>query len=651
MKTLHLDIETYSTLDLKKGPGTHEYASCPDFEIIMVQFALDDEPVEKYKWKDAPQKLFDYFDDPDVIIKAWNAAFERICLLAAGIYIPMHRWRCVMVAASYGGLPMSLDQASKVLNLGDHGKLSGTVLINYFCKPCKPTKTNGGRTRNLPEHNPEKWEEFERYGVNDVEAERLIDHYCESLGVPSFIWPEYWLDQEINDRGVRIDKNLAANAAEIDKIYKAELLEELKGITGIDKPDAPERMKKWLREKTEMSITSLDKEHVENLLMHDLDPEVSAAIRLYQRLGKRSTSKYVAMLQRTLTNDYGRGMFQFLGARTGRWAGRGVQLQNLPKNKMKDLETARNLVAKKDYEKFSFFYNVPYALSELIRTAFIPSPGTKFAASDFKSIEAMVLAWMANEGWRISVFNNDGKIYEASAARMFNVPIEAVTKESEERAKGKVAELALGYQGSVGALRKMGGESMGLSVDQMELIVDKWRAANPKIVQLWKDINRLAIRAVRDQIVTKHSITGIKFKGTPQALRVKLPSGRELIYHKAHLVKGEKGWDSIRYFGIDSSDNRKVWGPIYMYGGKFVENLCQAISRDIMMFAMFEVDALGYPIRIHVHDEIVVEVPEENAEEHLRIIEHAMSKKKPEWARDIPLNTDGHLCSYYHKND
>lgn len=641
---LHIDIETYSSVDIKTS-GAYKYAESEDFEILIVAYAVDDEPVQVYDFKDLPLEFFDMLESDDYMKYAHNAAFERVCFRRVGYDVPLKYWRCSAVKASYCGLPMGLDALSKALNLGEKAKsATGKALIRYFSCPVKPTKVNGGRTRNYPHHNPEKWQEYKDYCALDVEAEREACHRLAAYTVPLSEWRAYQLDQRINDRGVRIDKSFAANAIAFDDRNRTEIDARLKELTCLDNPNSPVQLRQWVESKLQKPIPSLAKEALATLLEGTSDEVVREVLTLRQKAGKTSIKKYAAMLACAGEGDRARGLFQFYGAgRTGRWAGRLIQLQNLPKNFIGSLELARELVAEGDYDTFAMLYDVSDTLSQLIRTALIPEDGRVFAVADFSAIEARVIAWLAGEEWRMEVFRSHGKIYEASASRMFNVPIESIGKGSDLRSKGKVAELALGYQGSVGALAKMGGESMGLSRIDMETIVAKWRAANPNIVKMWGDFNKCAINAVCNNATVKHTNTGIIFKGSPEALRIELPSGRELIYWNAVIYSNTYGNASVRYKGVNQ--DTKQWGWVDTYGGKIAENIVQAVARDLLLDSMVRVEDFA-DITLHVHDEIACEV---FGETDLIEIEGIMGEV-PAWAKGLPLGADGYLCNFYKKD-
>lgn len=652
-KKLYLDIETFSSVDISNC-GSYKYFESLDFEILMLAYAFDDEPIRLIDLtnRDMPKWLTPVLNDDKIEKHAHNANFERRAFMAYGFETPIDQWHCSAVKAAYCGLPLSLDAISKALKFDSSVAKSsdGKALIKFFSCPVKPTKTNGMQARNFPEQNPEKWERYKKYCIGDVRAEREILKRLEKYELPESERINYILDQEINDRGILIDLEMAKNAYDIDNRFSAELDIQLQQLTGLDNPNSPAQLKNWIGGKLGIDIPSIAKGVVEELAKDCDVPEVSQVLKLRQMGSKTSTKKYLSMLNCACEDNRAHGLFQFYGAnRTGRWAGRLIQMQNLPQNHLPDLELARGLVASGDYEALTMFYDdVPSVLSQLIRTAFIAKPGHTFAVADFSAIEARVIAWLSEEQWRLKVFNTHGKIYEASASKMFNVPIEAVTKGSDYRAKGKVAELALGYQGAVGALKTMGGEKMGLSETEMEGIVKRWRAANPAIVQLWKDIEGCALRAIQNKkkIVSIHR--GIEFDCDGEVFTIKLPSGRKLFYQSPSLTKNKWGKVSIRYKGMDQTT--KQWGYVDTYGGKLVENIVQAIARDLLAEAMLHVASYGYNIVMTIHDEIVVEIPLVNRiENELNIICDLMKNSNPVYA-GVPFPADGYLTPFYKKD-
>jgi len=665
-KKLHLDIETYSSVDITTC-GSYKYFESLDFEILMIAYAFDDEPIriiDLAQEDDIPPHILLAFKDSNIELHAHNANFERNAFRTCGIDTQIERWHCSAVKAGYCGLPLSLDGASKALQLGDKGKSAeGKALIKYFSCPVKPTKVNGMRTRNYPHHDPEKWERFKDYCKQDVEAEREIGQRLSGYTIPPSERLNYFLDQKINDKGILIDLVMAQNAYDIDNRFSAELYTQVKELTGLDNPNSPAQLKNWLQDKTGFEIPSLAKGLLPDLIKDAKSPEVSKVIGLRQMMSKTSTKKYLAMLNCACNDNRAHGLFQFYGAnRTGRWAGRLIQMQNLPQNhldKEEDLEKgivadptglidARNTIASGDYDLTTLLYDdIPSTLSQLIRTAFVAKEGYTFAVADFSAIEARVIAWLANEQWRMKVFNTHGKIYEASASKMFNVPIEAVTKGSDLRAKGKVAELALGYQGAIGALKTMGGEKMGLSDPEMETIVKRWRIANPAIVALWTDMESCAMRAIqyKKKVISIHK--GLIFDCDDMALTIELPSGRKLFYQSPSFTENQWGRKSIRYKGMDQTT--KQWTYVDTYGGKLTENIIQAIARDLLADSMLRVDAAGFEIVMHVHDEVVVESYDRAGVENLKRICDIMGEEVI-WAKGLPLTADGYLTPFYKKD-
>ena len=644
---LHIDIETYSSADIKKT-GAYKYTESEDFEILMVAYAVADGPVKIFDWQDRhtdPQadEFFAAFTSPNTRLVAHNATFERLAFRRVGMDTDPERWLCTAIKSSYCGLPMPLGEVSKALQL-TAGKLdTGSALIRYFSMPCKATLANGGRTRNRREDNPEKWSQFREYCVRDVEAEREISAKLSAIPMPSDEWRGYWLDQRINDRGVRIDDAVVAGALHINDKNVEELAKRLAIVTRLANPNSVSQLKQWVCDQTGKSVESLSSDAVDSLLAGDLPAKVREALTIRQELSRTSIKKYVAMRHVAGKDRRARGLFQFYGAgRTGRWAGRLIQLQNLPRNYLHDLDLARRLVEAGDFDTLSLCYDVSDTLSQLIRTALVPSEGKLFGVADYSAIEARVLSWLASETWRLEVFATHGKIYEASASRMFGVPLESIGKGSDLRQKGKVAELALGYQGGANALVTMGGDKMGLSTEEMESIVKKWRQANPRIVNLWYSLQDAALRAVKLQTSVKLE-SGIRFTGTPTALRVTLPSGRQLVYWQARIAQGRYG-EVVKYWGVDSKTKR--WALLDTYGGKLAENVVQAVSRDLLLHSLQQLEAKGVHTVMHVHDEIVAEITK--AEELDDLL--ATMGAAPDWAQGLPLTADGYTCSYYMKD-
>jgi DNA polymerase len=620
----------------------------------MVAYAYDDEPiqiVDLASGEKLPKDFLEALTDKNIEKHAHNANFERNAFRAIGFDVPIEQWHCSAVKAAYCGLPLSLEALSKAMDLKEKGKLAtGKALIKYFCTPCNPSNSNEKRMRNLPWDDFQKWEEFKLYCINDVEAEREVGKLLKEYSIPVFERENYILDQEINDRGILVDIDMVISAKEIDDRQSIALSKSLVDLTGLENPNSPAQLKKWLGEKMQKEITSLAKSEISKLIDEAESEVVKKVLKLRRKSSKTSTKKYVSMLNCACYDERVHGLFQFYGAnRTGRWAGRLVQLQNLPQNHLDDLEQARKVIASKDYSLVTMLYeNVSDVLSQLIRTAFIAKKDHTFAVADFSAIEARVIAWLANEKWRLEVFNSHGKIYEASASMMFGVPIEEIHKGSELRTRGKIAELALGYQGAIGALRQMGGESMGLSESEMEDIVKKWRAKNPQITSLWVQVEGAAIRAIKSRkIVILPRFRNLEFFYDGKALMIKLPSGRSLFYQDASLTTNRWGKQSIRYKGLDQVT--KKWWWIDSYGGKFVENIVQAIARDCLAYSMLRLKEERFEIVMHVHDEAVCEVPVHDAEDDLRIMCEIMGEKIP-WAEDLPLTADGYVTKFYKKD-
>ena len=664
MKTLSIDIETYSDYDLSKC-GVYKYAESPDFEILLFGYSIDDgevQVIDLAAGEHLPPEILNALTDDNVQKWAFNANFERVCLsryvsdmdigldpfadnhhsaeiLGKAKYLNPISWRCAMVWSAYMGLPLSLEGAGAVLGLEKQKLTEGKDLIRYFCSPCKPTAANGQRTRNLPEHASDKWESFKAYNRRDVETELSIQERLAKFPVPDTVWEEYAHDQEISDRGVALDMALVRNAIKADARSRTELTRLMKELTDLDNPNSVQQMKQWLADNG-METDSLEKKVVTELLKDAPEP-LGKVLSLRQQLAKSSIKKYQTMENAVCADGRARGMFQFYGAnRTGRWAGRLIQMQNLPQNHLIDLEDARWLVHDGDFAALELLYdNIPDVLSQLIRTAFVPKDGYKLIVADFSAIEARVIAWLAGERWRNDVFATHGKIYEASASQMFHVPIEEVTKGSPLRQKGKIAELALGYGGSVGALKAMGALEMGLFEEELRPLVSAWRSANPNIVSFWWDVDRAAMTAVRDRTVTETH--GIRFGYQSGMLFIVLPSGRRLSYVKPRIGTNQFGSDCVTYEGVGGT---KKWERIESYGPKFVENIVQAISRDILSFAMQTLRHCS--IVMHIHDEVVIEAgPEMSAE----ILCQQMSRTPP-WAEGLLLIADGFDCSFYKKD-
>ena len=646
MKTLSIDLETYSSADIGKT-GVYRYSESSDFEILLFGYSIDGAPVQLVDLtcgERVPEEVRDALSDPSVTKWAFNASFERICLsrwlgLPSGTYLEPDQWRCSMIWSAYLGLPLSLAGVGAVLKLDKQKLDTGKDLIRYFCKPCRPTKKNGGRTRNLPRHDPGKWEQFKSYNLRDVETEMEIQKKLARFPVPEFVWDEYHLDQEINDRGIRVDMQMVENAIDVDGWSRFDLKTQLQDLTALENPNSVAQMKAWLTQHG-MEIESLGKKEVAAMLK-DAPPDMREALILRQQLAKSSVKKYQAMQNCVCADGRAHGMFMFYGAnRTGRFAGRLVQLQNLPQNHMDDLEQARALVRRADYDSLQLLYDsVPDVLSELIRTAFIPYEGGKFIVADFSAIEARVIAWMADEKWRLEVFKNGGDIYCASASQMFGVPVEKHGINGHLRQKGKIAELALGYGGSVGALKAMGALEMGIPEEELKPLVDAWRDANPNITELWWDVDRAVKEAV--DLRTSSETHGIQFVYESGFLFICLPSGRRLAYVKPRIGENRFGGESVTYEGVGGT---KKWERLESYGPKFVENIVQALSRDILCYAMKTLRC--YNIVAHVHDEIIIEA---DPKVSLEAICEQMGRTPP-WAKGLILRADGYETPFYKKD-
>lgn len=658
MKTLAIDVETYSSADIKKT-GAYKYCEAPDFEIMLFAYAFDDEPVQiidLMQGEIIPPEVRVALVDPKILKTAFNANFERntigknyfkACHVYKDCAMNPEQWDCTMVRALRLGLPGSLDMVGKALNLEeDKQKMKeGKALINYFCKPCKPTKVNGGRTRNLPEHDLEKWELFKQYCIRDVEVEREIRNKLSRYRVLDKEKKLWNLDQVINDRGINLDVELIENAIKCDEEYSLRLKEEAIKLTGLSNPNSAAQLKKWLSDKVGYEVTSLTKDSIPGLIENASDNSVIRVLALRQLMAKTSIKKYQAMLEARKEDNRVRGLLQFYGAnRTGRWAGRLVQVQNLPQNHLPDLDDARNCIKEGRFDDAEFLFDsIPDTLSQLIRTAFIPSEGNRFIVSDFSAIEARVIAWYASENWRLEVFKTHGKIYEASASQMFKVPIEAVTKGSDLRQKGKIAELALGYGGSVGAIMSM-DKSKSIPEEELPGLVKSWRFANPNITKFWWDCDKAAKKAINERTTVSMQF-GLKFSYDPGVLFIELPSGRRLSYLIPKIEEGSHGSDVITYEGMEQTS--KQWTTLQTYGPKLVENIVQATARDCLGETMLRVEEAGYQIVMHVHDELVLDVPKEfgSLEEVNEIF--ALPIK---WAPGLPLKADGYECSYYMKD-
>ena len=656
--TLSIDVETFSDVDLKKC-GVYKYASSPNFEILLFGVSVNGGKVTVYDLASGdtvPEDIIRALSDNSVIKWAYNASFERVCLSVwlrrnypqyfssysieddtVRNYLDPSSWRCSLVWGAYMGLPLSLEGIGKVLKLENQKMAEGKALIRYFCVPCKPTKANGGRMRNLPEHDPVKWSTFIAYNKRDVETEMAIQQKLSKFPVPDFLWEEYHLDQEINDRGIQLDMVLVEHA--IDERSREELSAKMQQLTALENPNSVQQMKEWLT-KHGLEVDSLDKKAVKELLK-TAPPELAEVLELRRQLAKSSVKKYQTMQNAVCADGRARGMFQFYGAnRSGRWAGRLIQLQNLPQNHMAHLEDARSLVRSGDYALLSALYDsVLEVLSELIRTAFVPRDGYKFIVSDFSAIEARVLSFLAGESWRLKVFAENGDIYCASASAMFHVPVEKHGQNAHLRQKGKIAELALGYGGSVGALKSMGALEMGLAEEELQPLVDAWRTSNPNIVQLWWDVDNAVKTTVRQRLDTETH--GIRFRYRSGMLFIVLPSGRQLCYVKPKMGTNKFGGESVTYEGVGST---KKWERIESYGPKFTENVVQAISRDILMYAM---RTLSHCFIVgHVHDELIIECSMDVSPDAVC----EQMGKTPPWIKGLNLRADGYETMFYKKD-
>lgn len=649
MRTLAIDIETYSPADLLKS-GVYAYSQHPDFEILLFAYAFDNEPVRVIdiaQGETLPAEVENALEDPQVLKTAFNASFERTCMDEFfKAWLPTEQWECTMVKGSMLGLPLSLAAVANVLRLDQKKMVAGKALIRYFSLPCKPTKANGMRTRNLPHHDIDKWNLFKSYCAQDVEVERSIRNKIKFFEIPEFEKRLYILDQDINDRGVMLDRNFIQNAISIDGLSRERLTAEAIRLTGLNNPNSAAQLKVWIGKETGEEVKSLSKETIPALLENSDCEILTKVLQIRQEMAKTSVKKYEAMSNAICSDGRVRGLLQFYGAnRTGRWAGRLVQVQNLPQNHLYDLDLARQLVSENDIEMLEMLFgNVPDTLSQLIRTAFVAKRGCTFLVADFSAIEARVIAWLAGEKWRLEAFDRKEDIYCASAAMMFGVLVEKHGINGHLRQKGKISELALGYQGGVGALITMGALKMGLEEKELQGLVDAWRAANPAIVRLWAEVGRAALKAVEENtVVSIHH--GIKFECRNNLLYIQLPSGRRLAYMRPSISSNKFGSDSLKYEGMNQTT--KQWCVQDTYGGKLVENIVQAIARDLLAEAMVNVDKAGYRIVMHVHDEIIIECEKEKADlaEVCRIMGQPVK-----WAKGLPLRADGYETDYYKKD-
>lgn len=675
---MNVDIETYSSVDITKA-GAYAYAESPDFEILLIGYKIDDEPVkvidltkmfltygnqtcgqinaviQKERLKDDHPEFWNALNSWTCIKTAYNANFERTCLSNYfKIPMPPEQWRCTAVHAATLGLPGNLGGVGAVLGLPEDKQKDkiGKSLINYFCKPCKATKTNGGRTRNLPCHDKEKWEQFIEYNRQDVVTESAIRDMITKYRIPGNEQELWELDQDMNDNGVCLDMDLAKKIIDYDEIYHERLIQEAKAITGLENPNSLSQLKDWFLRRYNLQVTSITKDSIPGIIdrLKEMAPVYDAAdgirmLEIRQELGKTSTKKYTAMTQAVCGDSRLRGILQFYGAnRTGRWAGRIVQVHNLPQNKISDLDLARNMVKEKRFDDLELLFGgLPFVFSQLIRTAFVPSKGCRFVVSDFSAIEARVIAWLADEEWRLEVFRTHGKIYEASASQMFHVPIENIKKGSKLRQQGKVAELALGYGGSFGAIKAM-DKAGSIPDDDIPILVANWRKANPRICKFWRTAEAAAKTAIQEHRTVRIQ-HGLAFSYVNGILFIHLPSGRKLAYYDAKVEEWE-GKESITYAGVEQSTKR--WGKLETWGGKLVENIVQAVARDCLAETIKRVTEAGFRIVMHVHDEIVVDVPKEDTEA-LNTITNIM-KITPEWAEGMPLKGDGYETEFYKKD-
>jgi len=657
MSRLSVDIETYSSVDIKKS-GLYKYVEARDFQVLLFAYSLDGQPVQVVdlaQGEQIPQHIVNALFDPAVEKRAWNAAFEWYSL---GRHFGLPRdqllgwlwqWKCSMIHAYYCGYPGSLAAAGEAVGIAqDKKKMSvGSALIRTFCVPCKPTKSNGGRTRTMPHHEPEKWQTFKHYCANDVMAEMAIAAVLDAFPVPEQEWSLWRLDMQINERGVQCDRQMVESSIRIHDAETEALIAEAVRLTGVENPKSVQQLTAWLEEETGEEVADLSKGTVAKMIDKLDEGKAKRVLEIRQELSKSSTKKYAAMLETICDDGRIRGLFQFYGAnRTGRWAGRLVQVHNLPRNDLPAIELARGYAAHGDAQALKLLYgSLSDTLSQLIRTALIARPFTSLHVADFSAIEARVLAWLAGEQWRLEVFKTHGKIYEASASQMFGVPIEQIGKGSELRQKGKVAELALGYQGGVGALISMGALDMGLSEDELPEIVERWRNANRAIVEFWRSIEGAALHAVqtgeavglRGLVIAREmdSRTGQDF------MTVRLHSGRKLYYPRPHIAENQFGRSAIHYWGVEGGK----WSELSTYGGKLTENIVQAISRDCLAAAMMKLDAAGYEIVMHVHDEIVAEVEGDRLEEMIELMREPLP-----WAPGLPLNAAGFTSDFYMKD-
>jgi len=649
MRTLSIDIETFSDIDIKLG--VYRYVDTPNFKILLLAYSYDDEPIKliDLTCEKIPTLVIEDLYNPDVLKTAYNASFEIACICKfLGKKLDPRQWECTMVKSMMLSLPVGLGKTSEVLGLAEEKDTKGKALIRYFSVPCKGTKANDGRTVNLPEHDRLKWQEFKDYCIQDVRVEKAIRDKLSWYTIPKTEHTLWVQDINLNAKGILVDMELIEGALKNAEVVKANLMQTLMDLTGLQNPNSTSQMKSWIENELGYTIDGLNKECVQGLLDTVENQKVLEVLELRKLTSKTSISKYKAASKCVCSDGCIRGTLQYYGAsRTGRWAGRLVQVHNLPQNHMDDLGFARDVVKRGNYELTQLFYGyVQSTLSELIRTMFVAKKGKTFVVVDFSAIEARVIAWLAGETWRMDVFNGHGKIYEASASQMFNVPIEEITKGSDLRKKGKVAELALGYQGGPGALIRMGALSGGLREEELQPLVNTWRASNRHITKLWYDCNSAMMNAIDGEPCT---VKGIKFYREKGFLFIDLPSGRRLSYPKPIIVDGKFGKApayknfSKKIKGVDDYVTEDT------YGGKIVENIVQAMARDCLAVNLLKLEDLGYDIKFHVHDEIIIEVNKDRAEEELKNIENIMAIN-PDWAKDLPLNADGYVTEYYKKD-
>lgn len=644
MKIISIDIETYASANLGKT-GVYRYAASADFELLLFGYAVDFgavQVVDLTQGKQIPDDILQALDNPHIIKSAFNAQFERVCLSRfVGHRLDPSGWHCSRVWSATLGLPLSLKDVGTVLGLDKQKLTAGKELVKYFCTPCTPTKANHQRTRNFPYHGPDKWQKFKYYNQRDVEVEMEISQKLSRYPVPQSEWELYWMDQRINDRGIEIDQTLVKNAITCDTTFREHYLTKSQKLTGLENPNSPIQLKNWLNEHG-VQVDSLAKAAVSDLVQNTTG-DVKEVLNLRQLLSKSSIKKYVAMQNAICPDGRVHGLLQFYGAtRTGRWAGRLVQVQNLPRNSLPELQAVRELVKQGNFEILGALYDsVPDVLSQLIRTAFIPKAGCSFYVADFSAVEARVIAWLSGEAWRQKAFANNKDIYCESASQMFGVPVVKHGINGELRQKGKIAELALGYGGSVGALKAMGATKMGLTDDELPPLVSMWREASPKIVQFWWDVDKAAKDCIRTNLPTKTH--GISFTYQGNCLFIKLRSGRKLCYPQPKIGINRFGSESITFMGINTV---KKWGRIETYGAKLVENIVQATSRDLLALAMQRLEKAGYPSVMHIHDETVIEAPSGKSLDEII----AIMTETPAWAKCLILNAAGFIGNFYQKD-